>query len=293
MGVAYGAYGDTSRLLIWDTPDAAPRRLAESRIERVVGINERGDVLVTTWFGNYKMSPHYRGVLWRDNVRVDLGDLSDSTVRSPSTYAEAWNNRGQIVGWTHVTEVPHTNNWDPTDVSHPFLWENGVMRDLGVLAPHPCTDVAKPADCSWGEASGINSSGIVVGTATDAQGTPRAFIWENGVMRDLGVAPGHITRALAINDRGQVMGSIDGGCTTFFWENGQTQIVGPICPAGLSPNGEVIGRGGVGPHAFLWQAGRLIDLGRGEPRAINGRSEVVGWSGCCSYTRPMLWRKKP
>ena len=138
---------------------------------------------------------------------------------------------------------------------------------------------------------GINSSGIVVGTATDAQGTPRAFIWENGVMRDLGVAPGHITRALAINDRGQVMGSIDGGCTTFFWENGQTQIVGPICPAGLSPNGEVIGRGG--GHAFLWQAGRLIDLGRGEPRAINGRSEVVGWSGCCSYTRPMLWRKKP
>ena len=284
-GIAYGEYDDdTSHVVIWDTPTATPRRL-DKRIENVIGITDRGDVLITTWSGNYKMAPHFRAVLWRDNLRVDLGDLSDSTVADPSTYAKAWNSRGQIVGWSHVTEVSHTNtsNWDPTDVRHAFLWENGVMRDLGVLTPLPCPYVETPADCAWSEARDINADGVVVGVAGVAGATydfQRAFIWENGVMRDLGVAPGHFTQALAINDRGQVLGTVDG--SAFLWENGQTQIIGEGYPTALGPNGEVV------LHGTIWEAGRWSKLGEGTVSAFNSQGEAVGMSG----TRAMLWRKK-
>jgi probable HAF family extracellular repeat protein len=281
---------DTMGLVIWDTPDAAPRRLGEGRIGGIIGINERGDVLAMTRLGDDRINTHYRAVLWRDNLGVDLGDLSDSTVTYPSTTATAWNNRGQIVGSSVVTEVPRPH-LPPRYVTHSFLWENGVMRDLGW------------GDLGWGVATGINANGVVVGTSKDAEGRPRAVIWENGVMRDLSVAPGHDTWVNAINDRGQVMGTVGSdGCTTFFWENGQTQIIAPFgsfCPTGLGPNGEVIGFGlDIRPgastveHALIWQAGRLIDLGPGVPRAINNRDEVVGTSAGGGLTRPMLWRRR-
>jgi probable HAF family extracellular repeat protein len=86
------------------------------------------------------------------------------------------------------------------------------------------------------------------------------------------------------------------GDTTFFWDNGQAQIVVVDntavtgLPLLLSSNGEVVGSmvvGGV-PHAFVWQAGKLTDLGPGQPHAINKRGDIVGESG----SRAMLWRKK-
>jgi len=291
------SYGPTTRVVIWDTPDAAPR-LVGANVAALIGINKGGDVLFTTWVSHYPMPPTSRGVLWRDNVPVDLGDLSDSTVVQPSTNARAWNTRGQIVGWSQVRQVAHTDNEEPTQVAHPFIWENGVMRDLGVLGSLPCTNVATPADCAWGEATGINAQGIVVGNLHDAQHQSRAFIWENGVMRDLGVTGQSVT-AIAINDRGQVLVQVlDQVLDTivgraFLWENGQTQLIHDLYPIALGPNGELIGPGRRDNHNFFWQAGQLFDLGVGGLSALNGHGEVVGWQGCCSnYKRPVLWRRK-
>lgn len=289
-------YDTTDRLVVWDTPDAAPRRFGgHDEIAAIVGINERGDVLVTAHFELYK---YYRGVLWRNNMRVDLGDFSDSTVVSPSTMANAWNGRGQIVGWSQVRTVTHTDNQQPTSVLHPFLWENGVMRDLGVLAPLACTQVATPADCSWAVAMDINADGVIVGSANGADGKTRAVIWENGVIRDLGVNPGHYTTASAINDRGQVLGYSETS-GVFLWENGQIQSTILMDGLALGPNGEVIGRWCPGMGAdhgdcpmYIWQAGRITDLGSGEPLALNGHGEIVGWRECCGHKRPMLWRRK-
>jgi probable HAF family extracellular repeat protein len=275
-GIASIQYSSTSHVVIWDTPDAAPRLLDEN-VSSVIGINEHGDVLIARWYGDPTKGLASRAVLWRNNVPVDLGYLSDSTIVTPSTYPKAWNSRGQIVGWSEVL----------TGVAHPFIWENGVMRDLGVLEPSPCTNVATPANCARGQAMDINVYGVVVGEVSDARGFSRAFIWENGVMRDLGF--GANSEAIAINDRGQVLVTV--GNHAYLWENGQTQSVSFEGILGaLGPNGEVIGS--AGGANFLWQAGQRLQLGPGEPRALNGHGEVVGWQGCCYDRRPVLWRMK-
>ena len=283
-GIASIQYGSTSHVVIWDTPDAAPRLLDEN-VSSVIGINEHSDVLIAGWYGDPTKGLASRAVLWRNNVPVDLGSLSDSTIVSPSTSPTAWNSRGQIVGQSEVTQVADTNG-RLTRVAHPFIWENGVMRDLGVLEPLPCTNVATPRNCAWGRALGINVHGVVVGEVSDARGFGRAFIWENGVMRDLGF--GANSEAIAINDRGQVLVTV--GNHSYLWENGQVQSVsfeGNV--SALGPNGEVIG---TARGAFLWQEGQRFELGPGEPRALNGHGEVVGWQGCCYDTRPVLWRMK-
>jgi probable HAF family extracellular repeat protein len=285
---------------VWDTPDALPRRLALETNEQgdVVGVNQRGDVLFTAATQTADYAPPSRAVLWRDGVSVDLGSLGDSTVR-PWTIANAWNAKGQIVGRSHVRnreKVTGALNWNGRrEEFHPFLWENGVMRDLGVLTPSPCLPGGTGTDCSWGVAVDINNHGVVVGTANGPDyGTDqktRAFIWENGVMRDLGVDPGRATSAIAINDRGQVLG-ISETYGVFLWENGQIQSTGLKYVTALGLNGEVIGYSNcAGRRAFcasFWQAGQLTDLGEGNALAVNGNGEIVGRSG----SRAMLWRKK-
>ena len=184
----------------------------------------------------------------------------------------------------------------PGEVFHPIIWDGGVMRDLGTLAPLPCPpNELNVTDCSFGEATGINAQGVVVGTSS-AGSFSRAFVWEKGVMRDLGAYPGHNTRAAAINDRGQILGSVDE--KTFLWDNGQTQIITDTFTAmttALGANGEVIGStdaGGNVRHAFVWKAGHFTELGTGQPIAINSRGDIIGvWYGRYGY-QAILWRKK-
>jgi probable HAF family extracellular repeat protein len=207
------------------------------------------------------------------------------------------NDSGQIVGVAKVAVVVHPSS-PPHVVYHPVLWQNGVLLDLGVLAHIPCTDVATPMDCSSGSAIDINAHGVVLGRSTGPGGIGRAFVWENGVMRDLGVYPGRWVSPLAINDRGQILAVVDD--SAFLWEGGHTQTIirtVDAFPQALGPNGEVIGRMTAGPgnlqHAWVWQAGRLTDLGTGIPIAINSRGDIIGnWYGDNGGSVAILWRKK-
>src|SRR5205823_1815721 len=83
---------------------------------------------------------------------------------------------------------------------HAFLWQNGVMTDLGAFGQVNS------------EAEAINDAGQVVGSffSEAISGPPamqRAFLYADGKMTDLGTLPGY-DRSYAhdINNAGQVVG---------------------------------------------------------------------------------------
>jgi probable HAF family extracellular repeat protein len=82
-----------------------------------------------------------------------------------------------------------------TSQGRAFLYASGAIRDLGTLG----------GNASF--ANGINSRGEVVGMSTNEFATPTPFVY-HGTMRAL---PGaSFASALAINNRGQVVGSGEG-----------------------------------------------------------------------------------
>jgi probable HAF family extracellular repeat protein len=86
-------------------------------------------------------------------------------------------------------------------IEHAFLWENGVMTDLGVLP-----DDAESA------AAAINAFGVVVGWSSRIdmatfQETRRPFIYQNGSMTAIPV-PSVDAQASGINDSGTVVGTM-------------------------------------------------------------------------------------
>jgi len=74
---------------------------------------------------------------------------------------------------------------------------------------------------SYSIAYGINDAGQVVGQSRTVPGDLRAFLWQNGVMTDLGTLGGtssSSSRAYGINDAGQVVGKSDS--YAFLWQEG-------------------------------------------------------------------------
>ena len=144
-------------------------------------------------------------------------------------------------------------------------------------------------------ASGINDAGQVVGTSYSSDGRPRAFLWSDGVMIDLGALPGHIQAgANDINDRGQVVGrSVDADWTphAFLWSDGvMTDLGANWTTHGINDAGQVVGTrmtGEMAVAAVLWEDGTLIDLNDLLPpdsgwelleaRKISDNGAIVGW----------------
>lgn len=157
-------------------------------------VNERGQVVGISGtcdqaVGRFTAA---HAVLWDNNRVIDIGNLGGVTWNTPM----AINERGDIVGFAGQPGD------DPDDPKlRAFLWtRRGGIQNLGTL----------PGDAT-SEAHGINERRQVVGVSCDAGGNCRAFIWHNGVMKDLNtlVAPGYtgvLTTAQDINDRGEITG---------------------------------------------------------------------------------------
>jgi probable HAF family extracellular repeat protein len=209
--------------VIWDDRSVIPLFLP---LGIAYDINNRGEVVGIAANGN---------VLWDHGTMIDLGEISPVAI----------NDRGQIAGGIKTANAPET---------HAALWENGAIVDLGVL----------PGDSS-SFAQAINNSGQIIGSSyLTKSGAPlrrRAFIWDKGTMLDLPGLDGQDADALAINDRGQVVG--DSGLRPVMWENG-VAIPLETLPA---------------PLTF------------GRATAINNKGDIVGFLGspACSCRLPVLW----
>jgi probable HAF family extracellular repeat protein len=146
----------------------------------------------------------------------------------------------------------------------------------------------------------------------------RAFLWQNGVNRDLGTLGGPDALAILVNERGQIAGisytnstpSQAFGIPTqhpFFWENGKMVDIGNLggtlgSPSWMNNRGQVVGFStevtDQNSHAFLWDKEEgLKDLGflpggtYGNATWINDAGEIVGGSDSSNGFHAYFWKK--
>ncbi len=135
-------------------------------------------------------------VLWdRNGKPVRLPNLGGTTWHTPMDI----NRQGDVVGFSNP---PGPGDPEGEFISRAFLWRNGAAEaeDLGTLDGDPLS-----------EAFAINAHGQVVGISFGGTAGARAFLWEDGVLKDLNdLIEGDdiFLSAQDINDAGQITGRV-------------------------------------------------------------------------------------
>jgi probable HAF family extracellular repeat protein len=199
---------DLSRNETVDLPpygtDTASSATAISDMGHVVGISGDCDQAV-----GRRSARH--AVMWHNGTVKDLGNVGNDTWNTPTAITR----HGDIVvGFANApgasADAPRFRAWlwtERDDISCTKL-PGTELCDLGTL------DAGGTA-----EAWGVNERGQVVGTACTPAGFCRAFLWENGTMKDLDLMkheyPHRLLNAMDINNLGQITGRARITGTTF------------------------------------------------------------------------------
>jgi len=189
------------------------------------------------------------------------------------------NDNGHVVGYFDSGDDKHS--------PHAFLFADGGMIDLGVLAGGRSR--------SWS----ANNAGAVVGQSGNDQ-NPVAFYYSyygNKKIVDLGLPEGATAAvASAINNNGQIIGwaKVEGSKRAFLYSNGTFADLGTLggtfsFGTAINDVGQAVGYAETATHAthaFLYDNGGKVDLGAlGNPNAnpswataVNNSGQVVGYS---------------
>ena len=169
--------------------DSASAATAINGKGQVVGISGECDVAV----GRFSA---LRAVLWDHGAVTEIPNLGGTTWHTPMDINDA----GDVVGFSNP---PGPGDPAGDFISHAFLWTRGsaTAQDLGTL----------PGD-AFSEAFAINARGQIVGISFGGASGSRAFLYQDGVMRDLNtLVPGNLDilqSAQDINDLGQITGRV-------------------------------------------------------------------------------------
>ena len=250
----------------------------------------------------------------RQTPRYKVTDLG--TLGEPLTIAFGINNAGRVGGTIAV----------PSGGTHAFLSKaDGMIHDLGTLGgpnaqasgPNGRNDLPVISEISTPDP--LNEDFCGFGDHLICSGA----LW-SGVMKPLRTLGGANAMALALNNRGQVIGvaensTHDPGCVApqvldfqpVVWGPGAGDVQNlPTLPGdtvgfalGINDLGQMVGSSGTcantvvtavgllaGPHAVLWENGSVKPLGNlggktmGKAAAINNRGEVAGFSDVADGT---------
>ena len=247
-------------------PNGSSCALAVNDRGVAAGRSSAGDLVV--WSGSSVTPIGTKGTVGGINdSNIVVGSASANGATRPFIYANgklatiggdatgeatAVNLRGQVVG---------------TLSGRAFLYEDGVVRDLGTLG-------------GFSSAKGLDDFGRVVGMSTDANGTPYPFLWANGAMQAIPGPSG--SGAIDIDDAGLVIGSAE-GTYGYFLDNGTYTRLDNLPavvqkgwrhlePAGVNNRGWIVGTATDGSgnlRAFLLMPSRratttAVEFGRSE-----------------------------
>lgn len=160
------------------------------------------------------------------------------------TLAQVINNPGDVAG------VASSNSTEQA-----FLWKGGAATSLGL-----------PAGITEVTCTGIDNSDQIIGQYKDSQGAVHSFLWDAGVLTDLGGFA-----ATAINNSGEITGAtaqfqpavwIAGKVTVLPMPNPAIYGTEFAIPNAINDSGEIVGDVVTTKASFpaLWRNGKLYNL---------------------------------
>ena len=224
---------------------------------QAVGISDNG---VPDPFSLFGVGVQIRTFLWERGELRDIGTLGGPDAQP----GPGCNNQrpGVIVGTSYTTSIPNPETGIPALA--PYLWDNGKMTDLGTLGGS-----VGIGQCANERLQVIGKSSLATHSAACFTGETgcHAYLWERGIMQDLGTLGGDNSEAIWINDAGEIAGSAD------------------------LPGNDL-------HDAVRWKDGQILDLGTvggdacSRGRAINARGQIVGGSSDCrNFLHAFVWEE--
>ncbi len=194
----------------------------------------------------------------QDGIMHDLGTLGTGT----DSMAFYVNNEGQVAGQSFTDTAVNASTGLPT--MHPFLWENGKMKDLGTIGGTLVQQIA-----------GLNAKGQVPGAMNVAgDNSYHPFLWDGQSLVDLGTFGGNYGVAFGMNDAGEVVGwaGIPGDQIphAFLWRDGLLTDLNFLegddksLAEVVNASGQIVGWSAYSQgntHVFLWENnGPMVNL---------------------------------